>query len=76
MTAFVSQQDLQEFTGKARPSAQARFLRSRFPGMLFFVRDDGTIALRQEEFDRYTLAKPAEARRRRVLDLSLLQRTG
>ena len=73
---FVSAHALHEYTGKERPSAQARFLRKQFPNILFIFRDDGTIALRQEEFDRYTLSKPSGGKVRRSLDLSLLRRTG
>jgi hypothetical protein len=74
---FVSSEALREFTGKERPTAQAKFLRDRLPGVLFFCRDDGTIALRQEEFDRYTLAKAAPVgKRRKTLDLELLRKTG
>ena len=75
---FVSAQALHEYTGKERPSAQARFLRKQFPSILFILRDDGTIALRQEEFDRYTLTKPQPSggKVRRSLDLSLLRRAG
>ena len=76
MSELVSAETLHEYTGKERPSAQARFLRAHFPKILFIFRDDGTIALRREEFDRYTLTKPPEVKRRRTLDLSLLHRTG
>ena len=75
---FVTPEVLHGYTGKERPSAQARFLKKQFPKILFIFRDDGTIALRQEEFDRYTLTKPQAAadKSRRALDLSLLRRTG
>lgn len=52
---FVSAEDLKTFTGKTRPSAQARFLRSRM--IAFVVRADGSIALRVEELDNHTLSR-------------------
>jgi hypothetical protein len=69
---FVSAEHLEAFTGKRRPSAQARFL-DRW-NIKYLARADGTIALRQEELDRHTLARPAEVKQRRGLDLSLLRR--
>jgi hypothetical protein len=71
---FVSPEQLEVFTGKKRPSAQARFL-DRW-NMKYIERGDGTIALRQEELDRHTLTKKTEVKLRRTLDLSLLRRTG
>ena len=68
---FVTETDVQNFTGKKRPSAQARFLERL--GMKFTRRLDGSIALRQEELDRHTLTKPPDVRQRRSLDLSLLR---
>ena len=62
---FVSPEALEEFTGKERPSAQARFLRARFPNIVLTIRDDGTIALRQDEFDRYTLTTGNRPKARR-----------
>jgi hypothetical protein len=70
---FVSLKALEEFTGKTRPTAQARFLDAR--GLKYVPRDDGTLALRQEELDAYTLSNPPkDPKRRRVLDLSLLKK--
>jgi len=69
---FVGAEHLIAFTGKRRPSAQARFLDRC--DMRYIARADGTIALRQEELDRHTLSKLAEPRRLRVLDLSLLRK--
>lgn len=71
---FVTAEQLVEFTHKQRSSAQARFLAAR--GIVFTTRDDGTIALRQEELDRHTLSAPAGPKRRRALDLSTLRRAG
>ncbi len=71
---FVSSEQLEVFTGKKRPSAQARFL-DRW-NMKYIERGDGTIALRQEELDRHTLTKKTDVKLRRTLDLSLLRRTG
>lgn len=72
---FVTPEQLVEYTGKRRPSAQARFIADR--GLKFDVRDDGSIALRQEELDRHTLSKPELAgQRRRPLDLSLFRKAG
>ncbi len=71
---FVSPEQLEVFTGKKRPSAQARFL-DRW-NMKYIERGDGTIALRQEELDRHTLTKKTDVKLRRTLDLSLLRRTG
>jgi Domain of unknown function (DUF4224) len=68
---FVAEQDIQIFTGKRRPSAQARCLHRL--GIRHTRRLDGTIALRQEELDRHTLTKPPEVKRWRSLDLSLLR---
>jgi hypothetical protein len=69
---FVTETDVQSFTGKKRSSAQARCLERL--GMKFTRRLDGSIALRQEELDRHTLTRPAELKQRRALDLSLLRR--
>lgn len=73
---FVTPQQLEDYTHKVRPSAQAKFLAAR--GMRFDVRDDGTIALRKEELDRHTLSagasKTANVRARPVLDLESLRR--
>jgi hypothetical protein len=71
---FVSAEQLEVFTGKKRPSAQARFL-DRWD-MKYIERGDGTIALRQEELDHHTLTRRPEVKPRRSLDLSLLRRTG
>lgn len=71
---FISAEQLEAFTGKKRPSAQARFL-DRWD-ITYIERADGTIALRQEELDRHTLTKLPDVKRRRALDLSLLRRTG
>jgi len=71
---FVSAEHLELFTGKRRPSAQARFL-DRWD-IRYIERADGTIALRQEELDRHTLTKVSEVKRRRSLDLSLLRGAG
>jgi hypothetical protein len=71
---FVSAQYLEVFTGKRRPSAQARFLDRC--DIKYIERADGTIALRQEELDRHTLTKAPEVKRRRSLNLSLLRRAG
>jgi hypothetical protein len=71
---FVSAEHLEVFTGKRRPSAQARFLDRC--DIKYIERADGTIALRQEELDRRTLTKASEVKRRRSLDLSLLRRAG
>ncbi len=71
---FVNPEQLEVFTGKKRPSAQARFL-DRW-NMKYIERGDGSIALRQEELDRHTLTKKTEVKLRRTLDLSLLRKTG
>jgi len=71
---FVSAEALEAFTGKRRPSAQARFLDRC--DMKYIERGDGTIALRQEELDRHTHTKTSETKQRRALDLSLLRRPG
>jgi hypothetical protein len=71
---FVSAEELKAFTGKRRPSAQARFLDRC--DMKYIERGDGTIALRREELDRHTLTKTPDAKQRRALDLSLLRRIG
>jgi hypothetical protein len=56
MTQFVSQEDVEAFTGKKRYSAQARWLADR--RIAFMQHDDGSIVLRQDEMDRHTLSKP------------------
>jgi hypothetical protein len=71
---FVSAEQLEAFTGKRRPSAQARFL-DRWD-MKYIERADGSIALRLEELDRQTLTKAPEVERKRSLDLSLLRKAG
>lgn len=71
---FVSTDQIESFTGKKRHSAQARFLAAR--SIRFTERDDGSIALRQEELDRHTLSRPPEVKRRRTLDLAYLRRAG
>jgi hypothetical protein len=70
---FVSAEQLEAFTGKKRPSAQARFLDRC--DMKYIERPDRTIALRQEELDRYTLTRVNEVKGRRTIDLSLLRRS-
>jgi hypothetical protein len=70
---FVPAGALEEFTGKTRPSAQARFLANR--GLKFIQRSDGTIALRQEELDAYTLTGTRVRKRAWEPDLSVLDRT-
>lgn len=70
---FISTEELEAFTGKRRPSAQARFLDRC--DMRYIERADGTIALRQEELDRHTLTGAHVVKSRRTLDLSLLRRS-
>ena len=70
---FVGAEQLEAFTGKKRPSAQARFLDRC--DMKYIERPDGTIALRQEELDRHTLTRVNEVKSRRTIDLSLLRRS-
>lgn len=70
---FVSAEQLESFTGKRRPSAQARFLDRC--DMKYIERADGTIALRQEELDRHTLTGVNVVKSRRALDLSLLRKS-
>lgn len=53
---FLSPDELKAFTGKVRPSAQVKFLRSR--NIMFITRDDGTVALRHTELDLQTLSVP------------------
>ncbi|MGH6876029.1 MAG: DUF4224 domain-containing protein [Rhizomicrobium sp.] len=71
---FVSAEALEQFTGKRRGSAQARFLAQL--GLKFTLRSDGTIALRREELDAYTLAQGTKAKRIWTPDLSALDRAG
>ena len=49
-TLFVTADALVQFTGRQRPSAQARFLAK--VGFKFTRRSDGSIALRREEIGR------------------------
>lgn len=73
-TLFVSPDALKEFTGRKRPSAQARWLSGR--GYKFERRADGSIALRKEEMDSRTLTKPESASKRTWRqDLSLMKRS-
>jgi hypothetical protein len=67
---FVSVEALEQFTGKKRASAQARFLAQL--GLKFTQRLDGTIALRREELDAYTLSRRIAAKPVWQPDLSAL----
>jgi hypothetical protein len=69
---FVSNEVLEQFTGKRRASAQARFLAQL--GLKFTQRSDGKIALRREELDAYTLTRAIKARPLWKPDLSILDR--
>jgi len=71
---FVSVEVLEQFTGRRRASAQARFLAQL--GLKFTQRFDGTIALRREELDAYTLTLGPKARPAWKPDLSALDRAG
>jgi hypothetical protein len=68
MYMFVPEIDVQKFTGMKRPGAQARFLAKI--GMKFLRRVDGSIALRQEELDAYTLSHAKRSKRQWEPDLS------
>ena len=71
---LVSPEALKELTQKTRYSAQERFLREHYKGIVLTIRDDGSIALRQDELDRFTIGKqPKAGARRPVLDLSYLE---
>lgn len=61
---FVDAADLELFTGRKRPSDQARFLAER--GIKFTRRADGKIALRCKELDAYTLSGGATAQQQRA----------
>ena len=69
---YVTPEQLVETTHKKRPSAQARYLRAHYKGIVLTIRDDGTVALRQEELDRFTLGKQPPKAHRPLLDLSYL----
>ncbi len=69
-TLFVSAEALQQFTGKKRASAQARFLAQL--GLKFTQRLDGTIALRREELDACTLTRRVATKPLWQPDLSAL----
>ena len=71
---FVSAAVLEQFTGRKRASAQARFL-ARL-GLTFTQRCDGTIALRREELDAYTLSQRAKAKPAWEPDFSILDEVG
>jgi len=73
-TLFVSVEALQQFTGKKRASAQARFLAQL--GLKFTQRFDGTIAMRQEELDAYTLTRRIAGKPVWQPDLSALDKAG
>lgn len=60
---FVDDENLQRFTGRKRPSDQARFLAER--GITFTRRADGKIALRCKELDAYTLSAEAKGQPKR-----------
>lgn len=60
---FVTESVIAELTGKERYSAQARFLDAR--GYKYETRDDGSIALRQDELDAHTLSNPGKAKGKR-----------
>lgn len=66
-------------TGKTRYSAQARALNEAYHGIMFTRRSDGSIALRQEELDKFTLTgggQKAKAKRNWRPDLSVLDKVG
>lgn len=67
-------------THKTRYSAQARALEELYPGIKFTRRSDGSISLRQEELDAYTLTagapNKAKAKRNWRPDLSVLDKVG
>ena len=67
---FVSGDVVAQFTGMKRASGQARFLAQL--GLKFTQRFDGTIALRREELDAYTLTQGTRAKRTWEPDLSVL----
>lgn len=72
---WVPPEELAAFTGKKRPSAQKRFLDGL--GIKAIERDDGSLAVRQEELDAHTLSHPPKpGKRRRTLDLAMLSRAG
>lgn len=78
---FVTPETLFDLTHKVRHSAQARALEELYPGIKFTRRGDGSIALRQEELDRYTLssggqAGKAKAKRDWRPGLSVLHKVG
>jgi len=67
---FVSTGVLEQFTGRKRATAQARFLAQL--GLKFTQRCDGTIALRREELDAYTLSRNTKVKAVWEPDLSVL----
>ena len=67
---FVSAEVLVQLTGRKRASAQARFLAQL--GLRFTQRWDGTIALRREELDAYTLSRRTKVKPAWEPDLSVL----
>lgn len=76
MIEFVSPKELEGLTGLKRPSAQARWLAARRYKFERRADRNHTIALRQDELDAHTLTKSAQLLRKRVLDLSYLDRAG
>lgn len=73
---FLSAEDLEGLTGLKRPSAQARWLAARKYKFERRADRNHTIALRQDELDAHTLTRSAQPPRKRVLDLSYLDRAG
>lgn len=61
MTGFVSYEEICGFTGYKRPKAQRRFLLER--GIICHFRADGSVALRQDEYDAHTLSKSARPKK-------------
>lgn len=77
---FLTAEQLQQLTEKTRYSAQAKALEEMYPGIKFTRRGDGSIVLRREELDRYTLTGGqlgrAKAKRNWRPDLSVLDKVG
>lgn len=70
---FVSAEDLKGLTGLVQPAAQARWLAKR--GYAFERRADGSIALRQDEYDAHTLSAAKDRSQKKRpwrMDLSAL----
>lgn len=68
---FLTAQQLEQLTGKKRPSAQARWLRDL--GWKFVFNSEGRVIVLEREAERHLVGGGAKERRRTEPDLKALQ---